>query len=147
MPVFARQEGIWQGVYRHYDASGGKADEHKSRSICRVLDTGPYPYHQTNYYSWADGREEVRDLLATVENGRICWETDFIIGWAQELNIDDLKQTIISHWIRKDDADLRMYGMIQLSDCGQYRTGVGQWLKNDKAIQLTFFDEQRVSDT
>lgn len=145
IPLFASQEGIWEGVYRHYDASGNKIDEHKSRLIYRVIEDDPYPFRQTNYYFWADGRQEVRDISAVVVNQRICWETDLIIGWAEELHIDDLKRAAITHWIRKDDVGLEMYGTIQLSECGQYRTGVGQWLKNGKAIQRTFIDEHRIS--
>lgn len=145
IPLFASQEGIWEGVYRHYDASGNKIDEHKSRLIYRIIENDPYPFRQTNYYFWSDGRQEVRDISAVIVNQRICWETDLIIGWAEELHIDDLKRAAITHWIRKDDVDLEMYGTIQLSECGQYRTGVGQWLKNGKAIQRTFIDEHRIS--
>ncbi len=146
IPLFASQEGIWEGVYRHYDESGNKIDEHKSRLMCHIIENDPYPFRQTNYYFWADGRQEVRSLSAVITNRRICWETDLIIGWAEEILMDDLKRTYLSHWIRKDDVDLMMYGTIQLSECGQYRTGLGQWLKGGKAIQRTFIDEYRISD-
>lgn len=36
MPLLTRQEGVWEGVYRYYDADGNKIDEHRSRLICRV---------------------------------------------------------------------------------------------------------------
>ncbi|MGN0862778.1 MAG: hypothetical protein ACI4N1_05595, partial [Stenotrophomonas koreensis] len=54
MPILARHEGIWDGVYRYYDANGNKIDEHKSRLICRFTDDETAPYHQTNHYSWDD---------------------------------------------------------------------------------------------
>jgi len=27
MPVLARHEGVWEGIYRHYDKDGNKTDE------------------------------------------------------------------------------------------------------------------------
>lgn len=33
MPNLARHEGVWDGVYRYYDANGDKVDEHKSRLV------------------------------------------------------------------------------------------------------------------
>jgi len=64
MPVLARHEGVWEGIYRHYDKDGNKTDEHKSRLICRFPTDGPHLYHQTNYYTWDDGRTETRDFPA-----------------------------------------------------------------------------------
>ena len=61
MPNLARHEGVWDGVYRYYDANGDKVDEHRSRLVCRITDDEQVPYHQTNHYSWADGKTEVRE--------------------------------------------------------------------------------------
>ena len=37
MPLLARNEGVWEGWYRYYDAIAGKLiDEHRSRLICRI---------------------------------------------------------------------------------------------------------------
>ena len=35
MPLLARHEGVWEGMYRYYDAQGDKIDEHHSKLICR----------------------------------------------------------------------------------------------------------------
>ena len=60
MPLLARNEGVWEGYYRYYDAAGNKIDEHKSRLLCRIRDDRDY--HQTNLYRWADGARETRDF-------------------------------------------------------------------------------------
>ena len=70
MPILARNEGVWDGWYRYYDAEGNKIDEHRSRLVCRFFSAGPYPYHQTNHYTWSDGRTEVRDFPATYREKR-----------------------------------------------------------------------------
>ena len=36
MPVLARHEGVWDGVYTYYNAAGVKVDEHQSRLLCRL---------------------------------------------------------------------------------------------------------------
>ena len=49
MPNLARHEGVWDGVYRYYDANGDKVDEHRSRLVCRITGDEQVPYHQTNH--------------------------------------------------------------------------------------------------
>ena len=73
MPLLARHEGVWDGWYRYYDASGNKTEEHKSRLLCRIRDDTDY--HQTNLYRWADGRTETRDFPADIEGKRLIFST------------------------------------------------------------------------
>ena len=75
MPLLARHEGVWEGTYRFYDRAGTLIDEHESRLVCRFPETG-HPYHQTNYYHWADGKRDTRDFPAMVENGRLKWDNE-----------------------------------------------------------------------
>jgi hypothetical protein len=90
MPLLADNEGVWEGTYRYYDAATGKlVDEHSSRLICRLTAEGEFPYHQTNYYYWADGRSEIRDFPAWYADGRIWWDNDLIKGWAAAMRPDD----------------------------------------------------------
>lgn len=142
IPLIARNEGVWDGFYRYYDLAGDKIDEHKSRLICRfpTLDD----YHQTNLYFWADGRSDVREFPSRVENGRLVFFTE-IDGWAAEVDLDEFKRTIMLHWVRKNEPDLYLYEMIQISDCGQYRARVWQWFRGGRLTHRTLIDEQRVS--
>ncbi len=145
MPLLARHEGVWEGCYRYYDASGRLVDEHASRLLCRFPDSGPWPYHQTNIYTWADGRREVRDFPATYASGRIWWDNDLIRGWAAELDLDDRRRTVVLYWQRTGDPDLYLYEMIQLSDDGTQRCRTWHWIRSGALEQRTAIEERLVS--
>lgn len=145
MPLLARHEGVWEGYYQYFNVAGEKIDEHRSRLICRFPENG-HPYHQTNHYAWADGKTEVRDFPATVRDGRLWWDNDFIQGWACDVALDELSRTTMLHWIRTGEPDLYLYEMIQLSDDGEARARVWQWFKQDRLFQRTLVTEKRVSN-
>jgi hypothetical protein len=144
-PLLARHEGVWDGWYRLYDAQGQKIDEHRSRLLCRFPDTGPYAYHQTNHYRWADGRSEIREFPAHVQGERIVFAGDLIEGWAADVTLDDKHRTTMLHWRRKGDpAGIYLYEMIQLSDDGRSRSRVWQSFREGRLLQRTLIDEERV---
>jgi len=145
LPGIARHEGVWEGAYRYYNASGDKIDEHRSRLICRFPAHGPWPYHQSNHYQWADGRTECREFPATIENGRLVWQGGLIRGWAASVPLDHFERTIMLYWERPQDPGIYLYEMIQLSDCGQYRSRVWQWFRAGRLFQRTLIDETLVS--
>jgi hypothetical protein len=147
MPLLARQEGIWEGWYRYYDAEGKQVDEHRSRLVCRLPLEGPVPYHQSNHYFWADGRKEVREFPATYRDGRLRFDNDLITGWAAEVSLDEHQRTLMLHWVRKGEPDVYLYEMIQVSDCGRYRTRVWQWISGGRTRLRTLIDEEKVSDS
>ncbi|HQA18772.1 MAG TPA: DUF3598 domain-containing protein, partial [Novosphingobium sp.] len=118
MPLLARHEGVWDGVYSYFNARNEKVDEHSSRLICRFPDQGPFPYHQTNHYTWADGRRESRDFPATYRDGRVWWDNDLIKGWAAEVPLDEYNRTVMLYWQRSGDPSLYLYEQIQISDDG-----------------------------
>lgn len=145
MPLLARHEGIWDGMYRYYGPTGDKFDEHTSRLICRFPDDGEFPYVQTNYYRWPDGRVEDRGFPASYKFGRVEFHSDLIEGWAAEVAQDDFRRTVMLYWQRRGEPDLLLYEMIQLSDCGQFRSRVWHWFKHGRIVQRTLIDEERVS--
>lgn len=146
VPAIARHEGVWEGVYRYYDAAGRQVDEHESRLICRFPTSGPWPYHQTNHYTWADGRTETREFPATIEDGRLVWGGGLIEGWAASVPLDEFGRTVMLYWVRRDDPEMYLYEMIQLSDCGRYRSRVWQWFRGGRLVARTLIDETKVSD-
>jgi hypothetical protein len=145
MPLLARHEGVWEGVYRYYNAEGQLTDEHKSRLLCRVLDDGPYPYHQTNHYIWEDGRTDVRDFPATYRDKRIWWDNELIKGWAAELSLDEKQRTVMLHWERQGDPGLYLYEMIQLADDGQTRCRTWHWIRDGRLETRTAIEERFVT--
>lgn len=145
MPLLATNEGVWEGVYRYYDASGALIDEHASKLVCRFPTSGPYPYHQTNHYTWADGRTEVRDFPAQYCDGRIWWDNDLIKGWAAEVALDDRNRTTMLYWERKGEPGLYLYEMIQNSDDRQKRCRTWHWIRDGQLVKRTCIEEVRLS--
>ncbi len=146
LPVLSRHEGVWEGIYRYFDEEGHQTDEHKSRLVCRFPASGSNPYHQTNYYEWSDGRREVRDFPATIEDGRLIWDNELINGWAADVHLDDFGRTTMLYWVRNDAPEMYLYEMIHLSDCGRHRSRVWQWFKSGKLVGRTLIDERKVDD-
>ena len=142
MPLLARNEGVWEGYYRYFDASGNKVDEHKSRLLCRIRDDRDY--HQTNIYRWADGKKETRDFPADVADDRLIFSSE-IDGWAAAVDLDEFSRTMMLYWKRINEPDLHLYEMIQVADDGLSRARVWQWFKADRLFQRTLIDEVRVS--
>jgi hypothetical protein len=148
MPLLARNEGVWEGWYRYYDAATGRqTDAHRSRLICRLPDDGPHAghYHQTNHYFWEDGRSEVRDFPAWYEDGRIRWDNELIKGWAAAMKPDDFNRSTCLNWTRHGEPDLFLYEMIQLSDDGIHRARTWQWFRKGVCFQRTLIDEKFVT--
>ncbi len=143
--LLARHEGVWDGTYRHYDAAGNKTDEHSSRLFCRFPDSGTAQYDQTNHYRWADGRTEIRGFPAVGAGDRIVFQSDLIDGWAGAVQLDQNQRTMMLHWERKGEPGVYLYEMIQISDCGRWRSRVWHWFKDGRLFQRTLIDEERVT--
>jgi len=144
-PQLAKHEGVWEGWYRYVDAEGNLIDKHKSKLVCRLPKDQPTLYHQTNYYTWEDGKTDVRDFKGYASEDKIIFDNDLIKGWAGGVSLDDSGRSIMLHWERVAEPETYLYEMIQISDCGQYRSRVWQWLKNGQITQRTLVDEQRIS--
>ena len=147
MPLLARHEGVWDGHYRYYNAAGDKIDEHASRLFCRFLDeeSGGAPYHQTNYYTWPDGRTETREFPAAYHDKRVWWDNELIIGWAAEVGLDEKSRTMMLYWQRTGDPSLYLYEMIQLADDGLSRCRTWHWIRNGSLETRTAIDEKFVT--
>lgn len=144
MPLLARHEGVWDGTYKYYNAAGVLVDEHASRLFCRFVD-GPMPYHQTNYYSWADGRSEVREFPATYHDKRVWWDNELIKGSAWEVGEDSNARAMMLTWERTGDPSLYLYEMIQIADDGATRCRTWHWIRNGRLETRTAIEERFVT--
>jgi hypothetical protein len=143
MPLLSRHEGVWEGYYRYYDKMGNKTDQHKSRLICRIINDKEY--HQTNIYRWENGKKETREFPANIKERKLLFSNE-IHGWAAEVTLDEFNRTMMLNWVRRNEPDLYLYEMIQLSDNGLSRARIWQWFKNDSLFQRTLIDERKVSN-
>ncbi len=147
MPLLAANEGVWEGMYRYYDAITGELiDAHKSRLICRIPEDGkPADYHQTNYYFWDDGKSETREFPANYRDGRIWWDNDLIKGWAAAMQPDDNGLSTCLNWVRKDEPGVYLYEMIQVDKDVKERARTWQWFRDGKCYMRTLIDEHFVT--
>ncbi|MBX9731020.1 MAG: DUF3598 domain-containing protein [Sphingomonas sp.] len=146
MPVLARHEGVWDGTYTYYNAAGVKIDEHTSRLFCRFLDdNAETPYHQTNHYTWPDGRTEIRDFPAAYHDKRVWWDNDLIIGSAWEVGEDEHRRAVMLYWQRTGDPSLYLYEMIQIADHGKSRCRTWHWIRNGELETRTAIQETLVT--
>lgn len=147
MPLLAANEGVWEGIYRYYDAVTGElVDAHKSRLICRIPEDGkPSDYHQTNYYFWADGKLETRDFPANYRDGRIWWDNDLITGWAAAMQPDDNNLSTCLNWVRKGQENVYLYEMIQVDKAVKNRARTWQWFRDGVCYMRTLIDEKFVT--
>jgi hypothetical protein len=146
MPLLAANGGVWEGVYRHYDAATGKlTDEHLSRLICRIIEGEAHDYHQTNYYFWQDGRTDIREFPASYRDGRIWFDNELITGWAAAMQPDDFNRSQCLNWTRNGEPGLYLYEMIQNSDDFKYRHRTWQWFRDGRCFQRTLIDEHFVT--
>jgi hypothetical protein len=145
-PLLARHEGVWEGWYRHFDINGNQIDAHKSKLVCRIPDDKPNIYHQTNHYTWENGEKDIRDFMGEAHEDKLVFDNDIITGWAAEVTLDEHRRTMMLHWTRVGEPSTYLYEMIHLSDCGQFRSRVWQWLEGGKTLKRTLIDEQRTSN-
>ncbi|MEN5229534.1 MULTISPECIES: DUF3598 domain-containing protein [Brevundimonas] len=138
MPLLARHEGVWEGVYIHVDTDNNVIDRHKSRLQCQF--PSATEYYQINTYTWDDGRTEEIHFPSTYRDGKIWWDNERIIGNCWEAD----PQTIMLRWERKDMPNAYLYEMIQLSADGNDRARTWHWFENDELIKRTCIKEKRV---
>lgn len=141
MPLLARHEGQWAGTYTVIDRAGAIIDKHASHLTCRFPTEGEFPYHQTNTYTWDDGRTETIEFPAMYANGRLIFDTERIDGFCWEVD----EHCIVLHWIYKADTSVTLYELIHLDDKGDNRTRTWHWLKDGVCFQRTLIDEKRVA--
>ena len=153
LPVMSRSEGVWEGLYRRYDAAGAPMSTHRSRVIFRLHRDRPGPdvYSQSNIYRFADGRSQVIDSVGTFDGARLNFGSDRgVIGWARDDHTDpDGRTCMIFMHVTADTPQLKAgtvcYELVQLSDCGRYRMRMSQYSLNGRATMRTMIDEERIT--
>jgi Domain of unknown function (DUF3598), N-terminal len=144
MPLLARHEGDWEGTYTYVDPAGQVVDRHASHLRCAFPSSGEFEYHQTNTYTWPDGRTEVHEFPGRYDGfGRMTFDTDRIRGctWGIDENV------LYLSWVYKAKGeDLRLFELIVLSDDGNHRCRTWQWVRDGQIEMRTLINETRVAE-
>lgn len=141
MPLLTRHEGQWAGQYITIDNDGNILDKHKSLITCEFPEDKPYPYFQTNRYTWPEDKVEEYQFPGLYRDNMLWFDTERIEGKAWEA--DD---SIVILWFAyKGIPDAHIYEMIHLSTCNQHRGRTWHWFKQGEIYQRTLIKEERVS--
>lgn len=145
MPLLARHDGEWEGVYTHVDSDGKIIDQHKSHLSCRFPADGSGDYLQINTYTWEDGRQEVYSFPGSYDGyGRMIFDTERMRGITWGLD----ETAVYLTWTYKstDPAiDQKLFELILLSPDGTKRSRVWQWLEHGICVKRTLINETRVA--
>lgn len=153
LPVMSKQEGVWEGFYRRYDADGKLMTTHRSRVVFRLLPNipGPEIYSQTNIYRFADGRSQVIESTGTFDGVQLNFGSDRgVKGWARDDATDPHGRICLMYMdVTADTPQLRAgttcYEMVQLSDCGRFRMRATQYAYQGQTVMRTMIDETFVT--
>jgi hypothetical protein len=141
-PAISRQEGVWIGRFRRYDAEGNlMADLSSEITVKLDFSNEKTPFHQTNKYTFADGKTQIIESEGRIEGNKLFFSNAQIEGWATDLISDDNKRTSIFFFKYKDGSNIYVYEIVTLSDDGKIRSRATQYLKNGKIIRRTLIDE------
>lgn len=148
-PIMARHEGVWEGVYRRYDALGKPIGEHRSRVVIRFRadpNGGNEIYDQTNLYYHPDGRIEEIQTRGDFDGDRLNFYSDRVDGWSKDDTTDPGRRTCILFMLFKKNvswytAGVQVYEIINIADDGRSRSRMTQHLQDGKALTRTLIDE------
>lgn len=150
LPITCRHEGVWEGIYRRYDAAGKPLGEHRSRVVIRLRDDprgGSELLQQSNYYFHPDGRREAIDTLGTFDGERLNFYSDRVDGWTMDDATDPKRATVILAMTFKKDVGwytkgVDVYEVINIAADGRFRSRMSQHLKDGQALTRTLIDER-----
>lgn len=139
MPILVRHEGDWVGTYILINSEGTVLDKYSSHLTCQFPADGPYPYYQTNRYSWSNGKREEYQFPGTYRDKQLWFDTERIQGHSWEA--DD--STVLLWFTYKSMPEMHVYEMIQISPCNNYRARTWHWFKLNQIFQRTLIQEER----
>ncbi len=143
----ARNEGVWKGTFRRYDADGKLAAEFPSEIIARIEQVdGRQVLRQTNRYSPAGAPQQVIESQGEIRDGRVWFENERLSGWSMDIPGDDSGRGAVIFMNYKDGSGQYVYEIVARSADGKYRSRATQYLKDGRIQRRTLVDEEKVTD-
>jgi Domain of unknown function (DUF3598) len=137
LKLFPLHTGVWRGTYTRIAADGSIIHQHASELTLRLNGS---IWHQTNRYTFLDGREEFHDFgeCPFNEEGVLIFDNPRILGKAWET-----EDSIVLEWQYKNEPGSQLYEIINLLGDG-HRMRVWQHARNGVFEGLTMIEERRV---
>ena len=136
---FKQHDGIWEGTYVVFNARSGQIiDQFHSKLTCKQLNDNDY--HQTNEYTWSDGRTLVKEFPGQFRDGELYFDNSQLSGRTYQVN----SKTMIFAWKYKEKDD-ESYSEIITLENPIHRCRTWQHFKGGEFIKITVIDEKKVA--
>ncbi len=143
----ARNQGVWKGTFRRYDADGKLTAEFPSEIIARVEQKdGRQVFRQTNRYSPAGAPQQVIESSGEIRDGRVWFENERLSGWSMDIPADTTGRGAVIVMDYKDGSGQYVYEIVPRSADGRRRSRATQYLKNGEIQRRTLIDEVKITD-
>jgi hypothetical protein len=144
LPVLARHEGVWRGVFRRYGADGALMESFASEITTLFPAGAAVDYQQTNRYVRPGQADLVIQSEGVFDGERLRFENARVRGWAMD-DPTDLNRRSVSLFLLYADGSTYVHETIQISDDGARRYRATQYFSADGALQRrTMIDEERI---
>ena len=85
------------------------------------------------------------DTKGEYRDGKIHFASERVKGWQLDDPADPFKRTVFLYMVYTRAPDEYVYELVNISDDGQYRTRMTQFLKGGRTVSRTLIDEELVS--
>ncbi len=144
-PSLSKQIGTWEGKFRRIDSDGKLTADFASKITVKIdFSNLEKPYHQTNFYTFADGKTQKIESSGSIERDKLIFSNEQIEGYAAEISADPTQRSSMFYMKYKDGSGMYVYEIVTLSDDGRSRSRATQYLKDGKIVRRTLIDEVKV---
>jgi hypothetical protein len=144
LPSLAEQMGVWEGIFRRYDAEGGLQESFAITVVQRLeARDGRWLYSQKSLYRETASGSRWIETSGEILGGRLHFQSDRVRGWA--MDVPDAPGTTLLVLESLDGSGLQMQEVSQLVDGGSRRLRTTQIFREGRLVGRTHIDEQKTS--
>lgn len=144
LPALAQQMGVWEGIFRRYDAEGVLQESLASTVVQRLEEKdGCWDYTQTSLFPEATRGPRRIEVTGEILGGRLHFQSDRLRGWA--MDVPDAPGTTVLLLESLDGSALKMQEVSQLVDGGRRHLRTTQIFREGRLVGRSHIDEQKTS--
>ncbi len=147
IPLTAKMEGVWEGVFRRVDLEGEIIETLPSRITVRLLPDGEaYDYHQINLLNPDSDEEQRIESHGKWDVDRLRFFNERLEGWAKAVAADEAGQTSVFLMEFKDGSGLTVSEVVSFRPGDpDARMRATQYMRDGQVVRRTLIDEIKVS--
>ena len=147
IPLTAKMEGVWEGIFRRVDPLGEIIETLPSRISVRLLPDGEeYDYHQINLLNPGAPDEQRIESYGKWDVDRLRFFNQRLEGWAKAVAADEAGQTSVFLMEFKDGSGLTVSEVVSFRPGDpDVRMRATQYMRDGQIVRRTLIDETKVS--